>query len=810
MKTIVAHLQNLKEIFGILFFILISGSAFAQNNGFFTGMVLNEEDGKSLIGASIKVQKNPTLGAASDISGRFTLELQPGNYNFVISYTGMRSDTITETIKAGQITERIITLKTYTSKLSGVEIKVGRLDQDMEKLTVSMEVMQLDVIEKRNITKIETILDQTPGLNILDDEPQIRGGSGFTFGVGSKVGVFIDDMPVLSGDANRPYWDFIPTDNIKQIEVVKGASSVLSGSSSLSGAIYIRSAYPGLEPVTKVKVYGGFYNNPKYSYMKWWDQAPVIGGASYLHSRIVKNTDIVIGARVKYDHGYEGPPVTLPGVVDTITNFNESQLTEKKLGLNFNIRHRNQKFPGLNYGLNGNIMYEKTKMMLAWLDDSTGFYRAYPGAVVLQDHFLFYLDPFVNYYSKMGFKHSFKARMMYNDNQMTNNQSVSNKVLFTDYNFRKDYPNVNDFHFIGGFSTQYTMTHAKIYNAAGDDDNTLFNLSGYAEIENEIRKTINFSAGVRFDYNSLNSVAGDIKTIFRAGASLKMMQETYLRMSIGQGYRYPTIAERFVKINLGTFGVFDNPDLVPETSINAEIGLRRGFKFARYLGYFDIAIFQQDYKNTIEYLFGFWDPTYTFAIGGFKFLNTGKSRIVGVDISLNGKAQLSDNLVMNTLIGYNYILPRSLEPDYIFANDYNPTGDTDFTFTNTSVNPEGNILKYRFLHTLKGDIEFEFKNFSPGLSLKYFSKIENLDKAIADFERATNATGGSVQPIEYMNYFYNNNNGNLVIDFRLNYAFNQKHKISLTVNNLTNRWYSLRPLKAEAMRSFMLQYSLNI
>jgi len=354
------------------------------------------------------------------------------------------------------------------------------------------------------------------------------------------------------------------------------------------------------------------------------------------------------------------------------------------------------------------------------------------------------------------------------------------------------------------------MTHAKIYNAAGDDDNTLFNLSGYAEIENEIRKTINFSAGVRFDYNSLNSIAGDVKTIFRAGASLKMMQETYLRMSIGQGYRYPTIAERFVKINLGTFGVFDNPDLVPETSINAEIGLRRGFKFARYLGYFDIAIFQQDYKNTIEYLFGFWDPTYTFAIGGFKFLNTGKSRIVGVDISLNGKAQLSDNLVMNTLIGYNYILPRSLEPDYIFANDYNPTGDTDFTFTNTSVNPEGNILKYRFLHTLKGDIEFEFKNFSPGLSLKYFSKIENLDKAIADFERATNATGGSVQPIEYMNYFYNNNNGNLVIDFRLNYAFNQKHKISLTVNNLTNRWYSLRPLKAEAMRSFMLQYSLNI
>ena len=289
-----AYLRNLKEIFFILSFILIAGSAISQNNGYFSGMVLSEEDGKSLVGASIKVQKNPTLGAASDISGRFLLELPAGNYKFVVSFTGMRSDTIIEIINAGQTIERVITLKAYTSKLSGVEIKVGRLDQKMEKLTVSMEVVQLEQIEKKNITKIETILDQTPGLNILDDEPQIRGGSGFTFGVGSKVGVFVDDMPVLSGDANRPYWDFIPVDNIKQIEVVKGASSVLSGSSSLSGAIYVRTAFPGLEPVTKVKVYGGFYNNPKYSYMKWWEQSPVIGGASYLHSRIVKNTDIIM------------------------------------------------------------------------------------------------------------------------------------------------------------------------------------------------------------------------------------------------------------------------------------------------------------------------------------------------------------------------------------------------------------------------------------------------------------------------------------------------------------------------------------
>ena len=107
-----------------------------------------------------------------------------------------------------------------------------------------MEVLKPKLIENKNTRSIETVLDYTPGLNILDNEPQIRGGSGFTFGVGSKVAILIDDMPMISGDAGRPYWDLIPVENIEHIEVIKGASSVLSGTSALSGAIHIMTASP--------------------------------------------------------------------------------------------------------------------------------------------------------------------------------------------------------------------------------------------------------------------------------------------------------------------------------------------------------------------------------------------------------------------------------------------------------------------------------------------------------------------------------------------------------------------------------------
>jgi hypothetical protein len=155
-------------------------------------------------------------------------------------------------------------------------------------------------------------------------------------------------------------------------------------------------------------------------------------------------------------------------------------------------------------------------------------------------------------------------------------------------------------------------------------------------------------------------------------------------------------------------------------------------------------------------------------------------------------------------------VPKALEPDYVFAHDYNPGGNTAFSYISTSVDPSRDILKYRFLHTLKCDLEWQYLGWTAGVSVKYFSRIENLDKAIADFEQATINSGGTLQPILYMDYFYTHNNGNVVLDGRFSYSFREHHKISLIANNFLNRTYSLRPLKAEEMRSVILQYSLKL
>lgn len=797
--------------------VIISFSAFNQVkvNGVLTDNISNEP----IIGAYILQISDPSNGAVTDIDGNYSITLPAGKTKIIYKFTGMVNDTIVVDSENGSVQEINVQMKSKT--LGVVDIRVGKFDKKVEELTYSMEVIKPSIIENKNTRSIESILDQTPGLNIMDGEPQIRGGSGFTFGVGSKVSVLVDDMPMLSGDAGRPEWGFVPVENIEQIEVTKGASSVLTGSSALSGSIHIRTAYPKEKPLTKINLYSGFYSEPQGDSTTWWgDDYPFIHGMNFLHSRIIKKyTDLVIGGNLNWDHGYIGGPIKGEYVLDsTSQEFSNKDMQQKKARINFNLRRRSKRFEGLSYGLNGNGMYQKTNLVLAWLDDTSGIYRAYPGAALLQTQTIFNIDPYVEFYSKIGVKHSLKTRIMYTDNQMSGNQSNTGVVYYALYQFKKEFTFLKDksFDFIGGVSSQYNDTRAQLYTgASGDSTNHLFNLSGYAEVQKDFFKVLNFSLGGRAEYYQLNDTLTEWNPIFRTGINLKLSQATFLRASYGQGYRFPTITERYIRTAVGSFGVFDNPNLLPEESWNAEVGVNQGFKIGNYMGQLDVAAFLQRYNNTIEYLFGFWDPNPNFLAGdplaGFKFLNTGQSKITGFDITLNGQAKIGKNFNITHSIGYNYINPVTLQPDTVFAVDYNFSNPTEFSFRKTSYDTTTNVLKYRFKHSFKADVEVSFKGFAVGYTIKYFSKMENLDRAIIDFENVTLNTGGTLQPVLFSEFYEQNNNGNIIMDLRVSYGLGKKykHKISIVCKNLTNRLYSLRPLKIEAMRSTVLQYTFS-
>ncbi|MFT7613010.1 MAG: outer membrane cobalamin receptor [Parvicellaceae bacterium] len=802
------NLNKTKKAILTLAFFLVAVFSMAQT-GIVKGTVIDEFE-SPLPGAIIEAISSETKLILTEDDGTFLIELNVGKHLIVASYTLLESDTLEILVEENKVHSVDFILKEEREYLQEVVVSAGKFEQSIEDLTVSMEILKPELLENRNTNSIETVLEQTPGLTILDNEPQIRGGSGFTFGVGSRVQIVVDGMPLLTGDAGRPEWGFIPVENIEQIEVIKGASSVLYGSSALSGVINIRTKFPRLKPQTKVTFNTGLYSAPEIS-NKWYDDLPYYSGVSFVHSRIVKNNlDVVIGGNIFRDHGYIGPPKVDDDVVDSITNYTNNQMWKTRARFNFNLRYRSKKIEGLNMGLNGNFMAAKTNFVLAWLNDSTEKFRAYPGAIALQDQLIFNIDPFINYFAPNGIKHSLKTRVFYTDNVITNNQSNSSTLWYSEYQLQRKFPKIEALTFTGGAVATLSKSKSEIYTGSGLPENRIVNLAGYSQIDKKVGKALNISAGFRMEYFKMNQVESVVKPVFRTGVNLKITEGTNFRYSYGQGFRFPTITERFISTNVGSFGVFPNANLQPETSANSEFGIKQGFKFGKLMGYLDIAGFHQEYQNTIEYLFGSWGDatTGTWPLFGFKFLNTGNTRVRGLDISLMGKMELKDDVELTFLGGYTYVIPVALNPHQVYAIDTN-AGSIDFlSYVTTSMDTSNHLLKYRFKHTAKLNADLRVKKINVGFGVRYYSHISNIDTAFRALELLTSFPG--FQTVTYTDYWKAHKFGVVIFDARFGVNINDKMKLSVVVNNVLNKEYSLRPMKIERPRTTAIQYVYKI
>ncbi|PCH93428.1 MAG: hypothetical protein COB85_07125, partial [Bacteroidetes bacterium] len=282
-----------------------------SGKGIISGSLKEKGSGAPLIGANIYLKIDLTVGTTADLDGNYSLELDTGKYTIMYSYTGMLSVARAIQLKEGEILRINVEMEPFSSSFKEIIISSGRYDRTPEELMVTTEIVGKDLIEARNTVSVETILDQIPGVNILDEEPQIRGGSGFTFGVGSKVAVILDQMPMINASAGKPNWDLIPVENINQIEVVKGPGSVLTGSNAMSGAIFFKTEYAGEKPRTVVRLYGGMYVPPQDTAQKWWNGNSYIGGLSFLHARHLdsaKTIDMVFSGMGHFEQGYLGAP----------------------------------------------------------------------------------------------------------------------------------------------------------------------------------------------------------------------------------------------------------------------------------------------------------------------------------------------------------------------------------------------------------------------------------------------------------------------------------------------------------------------
>ena len=820
--------KQLSFLFSIVFFCCITIYTHAQPTtslsqgarNVVSGNVVDEIEGFVVSNAMVTTSctKDQIL---TDANGNFELTIPYDTCTIYVYFTSYETyEKAVFFTKTRHQVKLNVALKRMINMMERVDIKGEKIDSDPITSTASIVQVDPKSMENKNLTNAPDLINQLPGVAVVDNEPQIRGGSGFSSGMGSRVMILLDNMPFLRPDAGRPMWSFIPMENVSEIEVLKGAASVVHGSSALTGSINVLTAYPNLKPTTKVMVQAGVYDSPSDKYKKSWGKVPPFKwGASFLHSRIIKkNFDLVLGGEYYDDQSYLGPEMPI-SEGKTGGKLHEGKY-EMRARFNFGTRYRATKVKGLVASLNGNFMYSENAQSFFWYDSDTNMYRSYKGSLSVFKDFTFYVDPVITYTMPDGGVFAFRNRVIYSNNKEKKGaQSALSVMAYDELQYAKMFDKIG-LRLVTGIMNLYSYSNGPVFNGEFKSNvpgiMTSDNFSIYAQLEKKFFKNKNLSivVGGRWEFYKLAKEFCQ-KPIFRAGINyqLPFSPGTSFRASFGQGYRYPSIGERFISISVGNYGFYPNPDLKPETSWNAEIGIAQPWLTPKVKGLFDIAAYYQQFDNYIEFAFGSWGNTGRMIDEmGFKYLNTGPAFITGVDMSFTCMGEICKQVSFQFMASYTYSLPKTKNKSGVYYVD----GQEEYTYNRSASDPSQGILKYRIQHTAKADLTFTFwKKLSFNVGCTYYSSMRNVDKMFFDYDvyNENNSSGwrsilegmGTLPFTGYTYYFNTHKKGSFILDMGLTYNILKDLKVSFVVKNILNNEYTLRPMYLEPPRTYNLQ-----
>ena len=840
-----------------------------------SGKVFDIETLEPLIGVNIQSSKS---AIASDKDGYFILAINfPDSIEF--NYIGYESkqivieDTLNNKFKIGMLKKAL--------ELDIIVVSASASEKKIEEETVSIDVIKPYLIKNNNITNMSVAIEKVPGVKIIDGQISIRNGSGWAYSVGSRVQVLVDGQSYLSTGLEDVKWSFLPTD-VRQVEVIKGASSVLYGSASMNGVVNIFTEWPTEQPRTSFSIYSGYYNKPDRMYTAWWEQdfihfgsylfqkqklndLPYYNGFSIQHKRrIGNNFDFVIGSKVNKKHSY----------LKFVDEYN--------LGLNIKTRYRDPKIDGLLYGINTNIMYEQNDRFFFFNDTTTGSYvplTTEDDPLISEETYNSYsIVPHITYIQSEKIKHKLTGSY-FGVMQIDDGNSLPSNTLRMNYQFQNKINSI--FSFTTGMDYSYGwIVNSNLFNSLEPYTNSK---SIYSQIEAKYGKMI-VSFGLRNEHYEINNIPiNDIDSVFyrrsgmdsiywnseesllytvfpldtvnydlesifkgnsgiikRLGINYKINPGLFFRSSFGEGFRNPSLIERYMKnYNNEELVIAQNPTLKSESGWSAEIGLKQIIPFQNNVGYIDLALFWMEYENYIELIFSnayipekdYEDeyPNHSMTDGEYMVYhadNIGKVRITGLELTTMGDFNLFGSKY-KFLAGYTFTYPADLnvinnrpenktyweyfidsfngldeEPwvDQNF-NDYFDEGDTyiDKNENGKFDNETISLLPFRHRNSARIDIESKYNKLLYGIGIDYNSGIEHIGWFMENF--LGNLTGN--RRFKYHNPY-------TLISLRFSYSFSNNASLLLNIKNAMNIEYAHRPGYMGEPRSIVLQYNYKL
>lgn len=223
----------------IILFLVSLLSVNAQETGILSGKVTDKKTGESLPGVNV-ILKGTYYGAATDINGIFKVKnINPGNYNVVISFIGYKEMQFTGTkIESGKTKELSIKLEESVLTLQQDVIIIGEKPMlDVEE-TQSKRTVNRDDIENAMLQNINDVVIQQAGVVKSDNEIHIRGGRSY------ENAFLLDGVSVQDPLAGTGFGLQLSANAIEEVEVITGGYNAEFGQAT-SGVVNVRTREGG-------------------------------------------------------------------------------------------------------------------------------------------------------------------------------------------------------------------------------------------------------------------------------------------------------------------------------------------------------------------------------------------------------------------------------------------------------------------------------------------------------------------------------------------------------------------------------------
>lgn len=247
MSNYLPKLKSLMLAYALVFSVMATVNA---QNRTISGTILDAALGDPVPGATVLV-KGTTRGTATDLDGKFTLQLQAGDQTLVISFVGY----LTQEIEIGNQTTITVNLEEDIQSLQEAVV-IGYGSQDKKEITSAVVGVKPEDFNRGNVTNPAQLLQgKVAGLSITRPggnpnnafNVRLRGLS--TFGANSSP------LIVLDGVIGASIENVDPND-IQSIDVLKdGSAAAIYGARGSSGVILITTTKQGKkEGTTNVNI----------------------------------------------------------------------------------------------------------------------------------------------------------------------------------------------------------------------------------------------------------------------------------------------------------------------------------------------------------------------------------------------------------------------------------------------------------------------------------------------------------------------------------------------------------------------------